>query len=86
MVSSRNILRRQKTHTKRVYPEKKAVQLPTNQGEPSMCPAQTRRYVRWCEGMVDKLIIYHPTRSSDNEILYIAGWEHFRIFMRNYDN
>jgi len=42
MVSSRNILRRQKTHTKRAYPEKKAVQLSTNQGEPSMYPAQTR--------------------------------------------
>ena len=42
MVSSRNILRRQKTHTLRVYPEKKVVQLPTNQGEPSMYPAQTR--------------------------------------------
>ena len=42
MVSSRNISRRQKTHTKRVYPEKKAVQLPTNQGEPNMYPAQTK--------------------------------------------
>jgi len=42
MVSSRNILRRQKTHTKRAYPEKKAVQLPTNQGEPSMYLAQTK--------------------------------------------
>jgi len=42
MVSSRNILRRQKTHTKRVYPEKKAVQPPTNQGEPNMYPAQTK--------------------------------------------
>jgi len=42
MVSSRNILRRQKTHTKRVYPEKKAVQLSTNQGEPNMYPAQTK--------------------------------------------
>jgi len=42
MVSSRNISRRQKTHNKRAYPEKKAVQLPTNQGEPSMCPAQTK--------------------------------------------
>ena len=42
MVSSRNILRRQKTHTKRVYPKKKAVQLPTTQGKPSMYPAQTR--------------------------------------------
>jgi len=42
MVSSRNISRRQKTHIKRVYPEKKAVQLLTNQGEPSMYPAQTR--------------------------------------------
>lgn len=42
MVSSRNILRRQKTHTLRAYPEKKAVQLPTNQGEPSMYPAQTK--------------------------------------------
>jgi len=38
MISSRNISRRQKTHTKRVYPEKKAVQLPANQGEPSMYP------------------------------------------------
>ena len=42
MVSSRNISRRQKTHSRRVYPEKKAVQLSTNQGEPSMYPAQTR--------------------------------------------
>ena len=42
MVSSRNILKRQKTHTNRVCPEKKAVQLPTNQGEPSMYPAQTK--------------------------------------------
>ena len=42
MVSSRNISGRQKTHTKRVYPEKKAVQLPTNQREPSMYPAQTK--------------------------------------------
>ena len=42
MVSSRNISRRQKTHTLRVYPEKKAVQLPTTQGEPSMYPAQIK--------------------------------------------
>jgi len=42
MVSSRNISKRQKTHTKRVYPEKKSVQLPTNQGEPNMYPAQTK--------------------------------------------
>ena len=42
MVSSRNISRRQKTHTKRVYPEKKVVQPPTTQGEPSMYPAQTK--------------------------------------------
>jgi len=42
MVSSRNILGRQKTHTKRVCPEKKAVQLPTTQGEPSRYPAQTK--------------------------------------------
>ena len=41
MVSSRNILRRQKT-LQRVCPEKKAVQLPTNQGEPNMYPAQTK--------------------------------------------
>ena len=41
MVSSRNISRRQKT-LPRVYPEKKAVQLPTTQGEPSMYPAQTK--------------------------------------------
>ena len=41
MVSSRNILRRQKT-LPRAYPEKKVVQLPTTQGEPSMYPAQTR--------------------------------------------
>ena len=41
MVSSRNILRRQKT-LPRAYPEKKAVQLPTNQGESSMYPAQTK--------------------------------------------
>ncbi len=42
MVSSRNISRRQKTHTKRVYSEKKVVQLQANQGEPNMYPAQTR--------------------------------------------
>jgi len=42
MVSSRNISGRQKTHTKRVYPENKAVQLPTTQGEPSMYPVQTK--------------------------------------------
>jgi len=42
MVSSRNISRRQKTHTKRVYSEKKAVHLPTTQGEPNMYPAQTK--------------------------------------------
>ena len=42
MVSSRNISRRQKTHTKRACPEKKAVQLQTNQGEPNMYPAQTK--------------------------------------------
>ncbi len=42
MVSSRNISRRQKTHIKRVYPEKEAVQLSTAQGEPSMYPAQTK--------------------------------------------
>ena len=42
IVSSRNISRRQKTHTKGVYPEKKAVQLPTNQGEPNMYPVQTK--------------------------------------------
>jgi len=41
MVISRNISRRQKT-LQRVYPEKKAVQLSTNQGEPSMYPAQTK--------------------------------------------
>ena len=40
MVSSRNISKRQKT-LPRVYPEKKAVQPPTTQGEPSMYPAQT---------------------------------------------
>ena len=42
MVSSRNILRRQKTHTHRVYPEKKAVQLLTNQKELNMYLAQTK--------------------------------------------
>jgi len=42
MVSSRNILRRQKTHTRRICPEEKAVQLPTNQGGPNMYPAQTK--------------------------------------------
>jgi len=42
MVSSRNLSRRQKTHNNRVYPEKKAVQLQTTQGEPSMYPAQTK--------------------------------------------
>ena len=42
MVSSRNLSRRQKTHNKRAYPEKKAVQLPTIQGEPSRYPAQTK--------------------------------------------
>ena len=41
MVSSRNILKRQKT-LRRVHSEKKAVQLPTNQGESSMYPAQTK--------------------------------------------
>lgn len=41
MVSSRNILRRQKT-LKRAYPGKKAVQLPTTQGEPNMYPVQTK--------------------------------------------
>lgn len=41
MVSSRNILRRQKI-LRRAYPEKKAVQLPTNQGEPNMYSAQTK--------------------------------------------
>jgi len=41
MVSSRNISRRQKTLQK-VYPEKKTVQLQTNQGEPNMYPAQTK--------------------------------------------
>ena len=41
MVISRNISRRQKT-LQRVYPEKKAVQLLTNQGEPNMYPAQTK--------------------------------------------
>jgi len=41
MVSSRNILKRQKT-LRRAYPGKKAVQLPTNQGEPNMYPAQTK--------------------------------------------
>jgi len=41
MVSSRNILGRQKT-LRRAYPEKKAVQLPTTQGEPSMYPVQTK--------------------------------------------
>lgn len=41
MVSSRNILRRQKT-LRRAYPEKKAVQLSTNQGEPNMYSAQTK--------------------------------------------
>lgn len=41
MVSSRNISRRQKT-LKGAYSEKKAVQLPTTQGEPSMYPAQTK--------------------------------------------
>jgi len=42
MVSSRNISERKKTHTKRVYPEKKVVQLPTNQGESNMYPVQTK--------------------------------------------
>ena len=41
MVSSRNILRKQKTQY-RVCPEKKAVQLQTTQREPSMYPAQTK--------------------------------------------
>jgi len=41
MVSSRNISGRQKT-LQRACPEKKAVQLPTNQGEPNMYPAQTK--------------------------------------------
>jgi len=41
MVSSRNISRRQKS-LQRVYPEKKAVQLSTNQGELNIYPAQTK--------------------------------------------
>jgi RNA-directed DNA polymerase len=41
MVSSRNLSGRQKT-LKRVCPEKKAVQLPTNQGESNRYPAQTK--------------------------------------------
>jgi len=41
MVSSRNISRKQKT-LRRAYPEKKAVQLQTNQGELSMYPAQNK--------------------------------------------
>jgi len=41
MVSSRNILKRQKT-LRRVYPEMKAVQPSTTQGELSMYPAQTK--------------------------------------------
>jgi len=41
MASSRNLSRKQKT-PQRVYPEKKAVQLPTNQGEPNRYPAQTK--------------------------------------------
>ena len=41
MVSSRNLSRRQKT-LKKVCPEKKTVQLPTNQGEPNRYPAQTK--------------------------------------------
>jgi len=41
MASSKNILIKQKT-LQQVYPEKKAVQLPTNQGESSMYPAQTK--------------------------------------------
>jgi len=45
MASSRNLLRRQKT-LQRVYPEKEAVQLPNNQGEPSRYPAQTRSQSR----------------------------------------
>ena len=42
MVRSRNLLRRQKTHTKRVYPVEKTVQLSAFQGEPSRYPAQTK--------------------------------------------
>ena len=42
MVRSRSLLRRQKTHTIRVCPEKEAVQLWNFQGEPSRCPAQTK--------------------------------------------
>jgi len=41
MINSGNMSRRQKT-LPRVYPKKKAVQLQTNQGEPSMYPAQTK--------------------------------------------
>ena len=41
MVGSRNILRRQKIQ-QRVYLEKKAVQLQTNQGDLSMYPARTK--------------------------------------------
>jgi group II intron reverse transcriptase/maturase len=46
MVSSRNLSRRQKTHIRRVYPEKEVVQLPTSQEEPSRYPAQTRSQSR----------------------------------------
>ena len=41
MVSSRNTLRKQKT-LRKVYSEKKAVQLQTNQRKLSMYPAQTK--------------------------------------------
>jgi len=41
MASSRSISRRQKT-LRRAYPEKKTVQVQTNQGEMSMYPTQTK--------------------------------------------
>jgi len=43
LVSSRNILRRQKT-LRRVCPEKEAVQLQTTQGVPIMYSAQTKDF------------------------------------------
>jgi len=65
MVSSRNISRRQKTHTKRVYSEKKAVYLPTTQGEPNMYPAQTK----------------DESRGEQNNDLIIGSHGHIREYL-----
>ena len=57
MISSRNISRKQKT-LKRAYPEKKAVQLQTNQGDPSMYPVQTKDKYRgdYNNGLMEEVL------------------------------